>query len=468
MGAAVLLQCPATLPSARGGAVLVALILTVVAWSRTPADVNEALNVGYIPKGHTVLHVREGIEGTVVVSEPADEVAGTNRVLWINRVQATTSIEKGVKMNRLQGVLPLLFNRDPKDVLFMCFGSGITCGTLALSDFARIDAVEISPDVLAVAPAFNSDNLGVIDRPEVKFHIDDGRNFLLTTTHRYDVITFEPMPLAMAGVSTFYTKDYYELCLEHLSPGGIVSQWVPLHSLNPKVVRSLVYTFTTVFPEYQAWFVNADLFLIGSNQPLFIDVEGFRAHLENPVLMDALQQVGLPDLEEIVAAFLLDKAGVDAYAAGGEVMTDDRPWAEFIAPKLVYARTQHESMKEFAPHVATTLPLAHRDSLPPTLVAGLERRHAAHRHDLKGLQAYYGGMVLDNTAYDAFAESLVIDPKNYNARYYLKQIAVGKARLQIDWEEYDKAEALTRDALGYLGNDAELQGLLDQAIRHQH
>mgnify|MGYP003350642513 CR=1 FL=1 len=36
-------------------------------------------------------------------------------------------------MNRFQGVLPLLFDRDPKRVLFMCFGSGVTCGTLALS-----------------------------------------------------------------------------------------------------------------------------------------------------------------------------------------------------------------------------------------------------------------------------------------------------------------------------------------------
>src|SRR5690606_22136229 len=136
--------------------------------------------------------------------EPMDESAETNRVLWINRVQATTSIEKGVKMNRLQGVLPLLFDRDPKDVLLMCFGSGITCGTLALYDFGRIDAVDISPEVLAAAPYFEVDNLGVIQRPEVNFHIDDGRNFLLTTTERYDVITFEPMPLALSGVSTFY------------------------------------------------------------------------------------------------------------------------------------------------------------------------------------------------------------------------------------------------------------------------
>ena len=285
-----------------------------------------------------MIHYREGVEGTVVVSEPKEDTTGANRVLWINAVQATASIEKGVKMNRLQGVLPLLLHPGPREALFMCFGSGITAGTLAIAGFDRIDAVEISRDVLDAAPLFSKDNFGVVENPKVNLVVDDGRNFLLTTKKHYDVITFEPMPLALAGVSTFYTQEYYQLCLDHLAPGGIVSQWVPLHSLSADLVRSLLYTFTSVFPEYCIWFVNADLFITGSNAPLVVDYAVARERIAQEPLHAALEEVGLDEASELLACFFMGKDTVERYVQGGEVMSDDRPWAEFVAPKLMYER----------------------------------------------------------------------------------------------------------------------------------
>ena len=168
----------------------------------------------------------------------------------------------------------------------------------------------------------------MIANPKIEFIIDDGRNFLLTSGEQYDLITFEPMPLAQAGVSTFYTREYYELCLAHLAPGGVVSQWVPLHSLNPEIVRSLVYTFTTVFPDYCAWFVNADLFLTGSNQPLVIELAALRRRLENPAVSQALAAAGFHDIPELLASYFMGKEGIDAYAKGGRLMTDEELYTD--------------------------------------------------------------------------------------------------------------------------------------------
>lgn len=463
VGVALLLRCPVA--PAYWKVILIALgaAFWAAAWLRAPEDVNASLTAGYVPEDQHVIHYAEGVEGTVVVSEPVDETDGTNRVLWINRVQATTSIEKGVKMNRLQGVLPLLFDRSPRNVLFMCFGSGITAGTLALSDFDRIDAVEISPEVLAAAPLFTRDNLGVLEKPNIAVHVDDGRNYLLTTRQTFDVITFEPMPLALSGVSTFYTREYYELCLSRLAPGGMVSQWVPLHSLNPEVVRSLVHTFIGVFPEYSAWFVNADLFLVGSNTPLQIDYAAADERLSTPKLRAALGAVGLHDTAEVLACFLMDTAGLDAYAGKGTAMTDDRPWAEFAAPKLVYERKVPDALREIASHVAEGLTILDTTHLPQTTVDRLERRHQAHRNDLKGLRHYYAGMAIDESIADDFKASLTIDPDDANARYYLKQITVAQAEAQLRWQEFDKAAALLEDALKYIPGDPDLARLLTQA-----
>lgn len=454
-GAVVVLALGDVRVPVRGAVLTVATALLMLSYVRAPEDVNRALNSGYVPEDHRVLHYAEGVEGTVAVSEPVEDASGTNRVLWINRVQATTSIEKGVKMNRLQGVLPLLFDRDPKDVLFMCFGSGITCGTLALSDFEKIDAVDISPEVLAAAPYFEVDNLGVIQRPEVTFHVDDGRNYLLTSKDNYDVITFEPMPLAVSGVSTFYTAEYYQLCLDHLKPGGMVSQWVPLHSLNPDVVRSLIRTFTSVFPHFTAWFINADVFLIGSNTPLQLDAGRIQARLANPKLDKALKDVGFMDVESVIGCYLMDEAGLKAYSEGGTVMHDDLPWAEFVAPKLVYERTQHKSMAQLEKHMTSPVPLF-ADGADPEFLARVERRHRAHVNDMKAVQEYYGGMAIGSSALDQFLASLAIDPDDWNAKFYLKEIARTQAEVFLSWEEHDQALAILDKVLPHLPDDAKL------------
>lgn len=443
MGLALILAAPVwtlRIKPVYVAAAAAALVLFV----RLPGDVSLALNQWFVPEDHKIIHYAEGVEATVVVSAPEEDDRGTDRVLWLNAVQATASIEKGVKMNRFQGVLPLVFDRDPQEALFMCFGSGITAGTLALSPFERIDTVEISEDVLQAAQFFTLDNFDVLKNARIRAIVDDGRNYLLTTSHRYDLITFEPMPLALAGVSTFYTREYYELCRKRLAPGGIVSQWVPIHSLNTDVIRSMMATFLAVFPEATTWFVNADLFLIGSEQPLRVDYAQLKQRIaDNPQLRAGLEAVYLPDVEEVLASFFMDRAAMEAFAEGAPIMTDDRPWAEFVAPKLIYESDVAESLKDLAPYRRSPLPLlTNATDVEREAVA---RRHRAHVHDLKGLQIYYN-MTIGSEPEKRFRESLDIDPKNANARYYLSEILLQKGRLNVRWDEPELAEAQLLEA----------------------
>jgi spermidine synthase len=460
-------------PTLKGASICAACVAAILGVYFAPEDVSLAMSKGYLPENHKLLSHREGVEGTVAVSEPAKNATASDRILWINAVQATASIEKGIKMNRFQGVLPLLFDRDPKTVLFMCFGSGITAGTLGLSDFERIDAVEISPDVLASAPLFSADNFNVLNNPKMRFIVDDGRNFLLTTKNKYDVITFEPMPLALAGVSTFYTTEFYRLCLERLAPGGVVSQWIPLHSLNPDVVRSLVRTFTEVFPEYCAWFVNADLFLIGSDKPILIDPQRARERLAKPEIKNAIESVGFKDLTEVLTSFFMGKHHLDLYVRGEtptlnipgahvgsmDVMSDDRPWAEFVAPILMYEQTVDKTLKEITPFFESpseylnTTGMSKDDS--KALLASLNQRHAARAKNLEGLRFYYGGLI-GSEPDKYFKQALEIDPADYNSCYYLKEVVIAQAQVFVKWNEIDRAIKSLSDALQYAPTIPEL------------
>ena len=444
MGLALILAAPVWSLRIKPVYVAATTAVAIVLFVGLPGDVSLALNQWFVPDNHKIIHYAEGVEATVVVSAPEEDDRGTDRVLWLNAVQATASIEKGVKMNRFQGVLPLVFNRDPQEALFMCFGSGITAGTLALSPFERIDTVEISEDVLQAAQFFKADNFDVLNNSRIRAIVDDGRNFLLTTPHRYDLITFEPMPLALAGVSTFYTREYYELCRKRLAPGGIVSQWVPIHSLNTEVVRSMMATFLAVFPEATTWFVNADLFLIGSEQPLRIDYAQLEQRIaDNPQLRAGLEAVYLPDVEEVLASFFMDREAMLAFAEGAPIMTDDRPWAEFVAPKLIYDSDVAESLADLAPYRTSPLPLL--TNATDAEREAVARRHKSHVHDLKGLQIYYN-MTIGSEPEKYFRESLELDPKNANARYYLSEILLQKGNLNVRWDEAELAEAQLLEA----------------------
>lgn len=458
-GFVLILASPGAKAFGKLAAAIVVIALTIAGFRAAPSNVSATVNRAHVPAHHEVLMDHEGVEGTVLVSGPTADTGHFDRVLWINAIQATQSIEKGVKMNRFQGVLPLLFDREPETALFMCFGSGVTAGTLAQTPLKRIDAVEIAPDVLKAAPLFGEVNYNVIENAKMNFIIDDGRNFLLTSREQYDVITFEPMPLALAGVSTFYTKEYYRLCRKRLAPRGLVSQWVPMHSLHPDIVRPLVATFAAAFPEYCAWFVNADLFLIGSDEPLSISYAHAQAVFDDPVLGPALRQVGIPDETELIANFVMGRDAVRAFAGDASPMSDDRPWAEFEAPKWIYGRTVQDTLGLLRERHESPLTLLDTTGLPTQEAeearARIQRRYEARRHDLQGLQDFYGGIRLGKTD-AAFKAALDTDPNDETARYYLRQICLQRIPLFVHWEEYEDGLDYVDEMLTYLPEFPEL------------
>ncbi|MCC6153130.1 MAG: fused MFS/spermidine synthase [Candidatus Hydrogenedentes bacterium] len=424
-------------------AALITLHIAIAAfvWTRLPDDVNRLLNKSYLPAEHHVVAYKEGVEGTVVVSEPEGNIGNSNRALWINGVQATQSIAKGVRMNRFQGVLPFLFDRDPKTALLICFGSGITAGTLSTSNL-EVTGVELSHDVLGMAHLFEEDNWHALENPRLHMVVDDGRNFLLTHEGKYDVITFEPMPLAVAGVSTFYSTEFYELCKMRLAQDGIVVQWVPLHATNLEVVRTLMSTFQSVFPECTAWFINADLFVVGSESPLSIDIANAAKRMTEPKIAEGMRGVGLVDTVDMVSSFFMSRDAIAAFAQGAPIMSDDRPWVEFLVPRILHKETVGKSLEALTPHFESTLAYATTadTSADPELRDRLDRRFRARAITLKGIRVIYSGGPMSNPE-QYLEQALDIDPTDTLARAYYGEIAPQRTAIYIRQQKFDEAEA---------------------------
>lgn len=419
-------------------------------------NVMEKINQYYIPEKHHLLFFAEGTEGTVAVSAPEKATPEDERVLWINRVQATTAVERGVRMNRFQGIIPWMFNRNPKQVLFMCFGSGITCGTLGVGGFEHVDAVEISPEVLDAGHYFEDLNFNVLEMDNVQIYVDDARNFLIRSTKKYDFITTEPMPLAMAGVSMFYTQDFYQFCLQRLNEGGMISQWVPFHSSSEEIVQSAICTFLKVFPYAVGLFVNADLFLVGSNKPLMLNPENLAQVLEyNDPLKNAMIQAGFPDVEEIIACFVMDRKGLEKFSEHGQIITDNFPWVEFIAPQYIYNR---RSVPQNLKRLKQCVSKIENSLLPITeehIKNSIQKRYNSRIKDIDGLMLYYEGLLVGDDVRQCFIHSLNIDKSNKQAQYYLRTISKTQIEQYLRWEEKDKAQQILEEVNPYLENDPQ-------------
>jgi spermidine synthase len=230
--------------------------------------------------------------------------------------------------------IPIIVHGRAEDTLVVCFGMGTTYRS-ALAHGGRVDVVELVPGVVDAFEDFYADAAAVRRDPRGRVFVGDGRNFLLLTNKRYDVITVDPPPpIDAAGVTHLYSREFLELMRDHLKPGGIAAHWIPaVHPSNGvrdiQTFRMLVATFLDVFPHAKLVRGSRDvgLHLLGSLQPIEVASLDVSRALANPnVRSDVFEY----SWERVDTASLLDELPFtrDQYARA-PLLTDDRPRLEF-------------------------------------------------------------------------------------------------------------------------------------------
>jgi spermidine synthase len=168
-------------------------------------------------------------------------------------------------------------------VLIVGFGAGVTAGTFVVHpEVKRIVICEMEPLIPPTATRFFAkENYNVLHDPRVQIVYDDARHFVLTTPEKFDIITSDPIHPWVKGSATLYSKEYFELVKEHLKPGGIVTQWVPLYESDMPTVKSEFATFFDVFPNGTVWGNENgggyDTVVLGQVEPARIDVDAMEA-----------------------------------------------------------------------------------------------------------------------------------------------------------------------------------------------
>jgi len=277
-----------------------------------------------------VLYYHEGINETISVIRPK----GAAQAFIVNgRVEASTH-KQDIQCQRTLGHLPMLAHPDPRRVFVLGLGTGMTLGATSIHpEVEQITLAEIERGVLPAARTFGEYNHHVLDNPKLRIVHNDGRNFLTTTRETFDVITADPIHPWSGGAAYLYTTEYFRTASEHLAPGGVICQWLPIYELTVEDVRSVIRTFSDNFEHVVLWLTFYDAELLGSNAPIVFDERRLAARFaDERVAADlAMVQMGTP--RKFLSYFVAGDGAIREFARGAVVNTDDNLWLEFSSPR---------------------------------------------------------------------------------------------------------------------------------------
>ena len=69
----------------------------------------------------------------------------------------------------------------------------------------------------------------------------------------YDLALADLFHPGQDGAGSLYAEEHFVAVREHLRPGALFCQWIPLYQLGPDELRAVVRTFLGVFPEVHAF-----------------------------------------------------------------------------------------------------------------------------------------------------------------------------------------------------------------------
>jgi spermidine synthase len=285
-----------------------------------------------------VIYAGEGMNSFVAVASFPN---GVRTFHVAGKIQAS-NVPRDMRLQRMLGHLTTLSVAQPRSVLVIGCGAGVTAGAVSIDPrVERETVVEIEALVPQAASAYFSDaNFNVLHNPKVHVRIDDGRHFLLTAKERFDAITIDPLDPWVKGAANFYTEEFLQSMKQRLNPGGAVTVYVQLFQTNLDAVKSSVATFFEVFPNATIWGNpyqrrGYDMVLMGQVEPLRIDLDemerrfGYRD--EHNQIPQSLAEIGIDSPVDLFATYAGRKSDLAGWLQSAVINRDRNLRMQYLA-----------------------------------------------------------------------------------------------------------------------------------------
>ena len=325
-----------------------------------------------------MLYYEEALCSTVSVHRSIDE----QKYFCVDGKTEADQHPRGMMVQRLIGHLPMLFHSNPKSVINVGLGAGVSFGALGCYPVDRLEVVEIEPATQRAAITWRDLNHNILANPRANVIINDGRNHLFATTNQYDVITADPFEPVVGGASHLFTVNYFRLGRERLSSNGIMCQWVPMYEMSSEDYLMIVRSFVTVFPNTALFYTGFDTLLLGFRDTMQLDPKLLRTKFEIETVRNSLAEIGITSPEMILGMFVADLSQNPDFCGQGRLNTDDRPFIEFSVPKKALEYTTDANQAALL-RVFTEIPKSWLMNLDAAVASRLNSEHEAVRLMLK-------------------------------------------------------------------------------------
>ncbi len=284
-----------------------------------------------------IIYTGEGLQASVAVSRTPSGVLNYHNA---GKVQASSE-PQDMRLQRMLGHLTTLIPENPKRVLVIGCGAGVTAGAVSISPYVTNQTIaEIEPLVpSSVSKYFGEHNYNVVTNPKVNIHIDDARHYLLTSKEKFDAITSDPLDPWVKGAATLYTEEFFNVAKAHLNPGGVVTLFVQLYESSDAAVKSEIGTFLEAFPNGMVMGNTQngrgyDLVLVGQAEETKINVDAMQAKLERPEMApvaQSLREVGFANAIELFATFAGQKSDLANWLKDVQINHDRNLKLQYLA-----------------------------------------------------------------------------------------------------------------------------------------
>jgi len=279
-------------------------------------------------RSSTLLYTAEGINSSVAITRWSD---GNLEVDVNGHVEATTE-PYDMKLQRMVGHLPAVLHANPRSVLGIGFGAGVSAGTFTrYPGIEKITVCEIEPVIPPTSTRyFAQQDYDVLHNARTRIIFDDARHYVLTTREKFDIIASDPLDVFVKGTAALYTKEYFDAVRERLNPGGFFSLYVPLYESDERTVRSELATFFASFPHGTVWANTVDgrgydMVFLGQTSPLSINLDAVEARLgraDYRPVVESLRGVGVYSASDLFGTYAGQRADLGRWTVGAELNRD--------------------------------------------------------------------------------------------------------------------------------------------------
>jgi spermidine synthase len=282
----------------------------------------------------TVDKKAEGSSASVKVIENKDK----SRSVFINGVFSFGTDPYSRKEQVLSACIPLFINQHIRSALITGFGTGLTASALDQYHIPDIRIAEIYPEIIRVSSdVFADENNDILTGSSVNITIEDPRSYIFKTSLQYDLITSGINQIALREL---YSRDFYKLCLDKLTPTGLFCQVVPVKSISKKEFLAICQAASSIFDHVSLWYLSPDnLMLLGSREELHIDLCRLSSSFTALKAGLSFANLHIQNQEQLLAHLLIKDREITTLTGNVRAKTDNNP---YMAPFPVYKKDEQD------------------------------------------------------------------------------------------------------------------------------